>query len=1106
MNKKIQRVVYLFTFFWIVTLPVEGHSTMQTPTIWSIKNWNDFYPKVDSLRKSDTAQIGVQNGALSVNLTHPKPDTFVIFHEQSAKITSDFSIDLKLKLARIGRDDNGTGYKSNFQLEFHTGAPLNLSIKILLTQDRYKVGNQYKIYRTDENWHDWHFEIRTSREMIFMSRDGSYECAHQVARDTTSRTKSLLKIFACSDPDLPTQFELGALEIKSIPAVSPVLQAVKQKRVHTIQPGEWPMFRRDRQNTGFSPLKGTMKNPQIQWKYPLGGAFGGTFFDDIDGDGQEELLVTITGRLSAFRLDGTPMWDAPLENVYIYGMHDLDGDGEKELVLGAGFIQNVHVLDGKTGKVRYKCPYDHRYNIEGVKIAPINPALRGQQLVVCTRNEIGYCLSFENGIENGRVAWTYDYKKRYFTPEFVLADMDRDGVLEMVAATYSNFFVYSGIDGSVKMHAKIETGRNYGLLVVKDIDADGYPDIIMFADQLREHITVIKNEAGKSLKLLWDKFFEQNYPIDQKQLRVFDDAIGDFDGDGRTEIIYGLWDDTRQSNWHTLLVDALTGETKYELRGAYPVNVIKFWQTQPPQILLSYPTDRKTLNSTELALISFQQGKPDTLTHLNQRRLLTQPSFREAPLHVMKKWSRSLSPLTSPELENGSYFYRLGENGKIEAIDFLQLTTKREIKSVWSLEAPFRTHADASFLSFQPEISTCLFSRPDNQYYLVAENGDRLGQYPCGGKICQPLAGNFAGDGTLRILVDDPFGKMRCLKPFPVKSPEMEWEYPLMASQLGWGSRQGHRMPIILDLDDDEKQEILVGEDPDRLNLLDAKGQVKKTFTFAKSPKSVTFGQFTGDPAWELFVSVSTGTYETRSQVLKVNQPGEPVWEANCGNGPPTVFDVDGDRREDIILRDLFERRSLQGSAGRDLYPITQWCGYHLPIVVQPPQDEPFIIWTGGVYSVLAEKLNHEQMWWRPFFAYRFPCGVGDVDGDGKLEIGGVTLGQLYNWPNVYPVEGPDHQFVCLDAHTGEIKWEHPVNGSISGTISADVDGDGHPEFIFGTTDGHLIALGGNSSRRVVFDVPFPAAVGTPIITDLFGSGSMQILVGCADGKLYCIQ
>ena len=64
------------------------------------------------------------------------------------------------------------------------------------------------------------------------------------------------------------------------------------------------------------------------------------------------------------------------------------------------------------------------------------------------------------------------------------------------------------------------------------------------------------------------------------------------------------------------------------------------------------------------------------------------------------------------------------------------------------------------------------------------------------------------------------------------------------------------------------------------------------------------------------------------------------------------------------------------------------------------------------------------------------------------------------------------------------------------------------PEFLFGTSDGRLIALNGNSQidNRVVFERQFPASLGTPIIADLDGEGNIQILVGCADGNLYSLK
>ncbi|MBN1349244.1 hypothetical protein JXJ21_07535 [candidate division KSB1 bacterium] len=1106
---------WLAIFLSLSILIANSSQSKDRAVIMQIQNWNTALENDFRVTKSDSARISTDKESVHIEVAAAPAESLLLQYRNPFSIESDFAIHLRMKLNQVGRDDDGTGYRSRFEFRFNTGAPLNLGVRILINRDRYKVDNQYKIYRTDALWHDWHFEFRLDKKMLLMSRDGSYECAHEISVGNTSESPqpSAMQFEIYADKDLPTEVEIGELALSRLKPLAKSASSPSHRLKHTISPGEWPMFRRDRYHTGQSPLKGNMTTPEVQWAFTFGGSFGGSFVDDINGDGDAEILVMINGRLTAYRLDGTYLWDTPLENVYIFGMHDLDGDGQKELVLGAGFIQTVHVLDGKTGKVRYKCPYDQKYHVSGIKIAAINPDLRGQQIVICTRNEISYCLSFEDGIENGKVAWTYDYKMRYFTPEFALVDMDLDGVLELVVVTYGNFIVYSGLDGSVKMQLEANTGRNYGLLVVQDIDNDRYPDIIMFADQLREHIAVVKNENGKSLRLLWDKFFEQNYPVDQMEMRVFDDAVDDFDGDGQIEILYGLWDETSYSNWRTLLVDAVSGETKLEIPDAYLVNVLRFFPEQPPQLLLSSPQNRKELNTTHLRVVSVANRQPVTLVELRNRILITNQSFIDFPLNRMKNWSASQSNLKSERFSRGGFFKKLDDSGKITAIEFIQGKSGNSLESIWSREAPFGQLEDASFLTFYPDLQKeaagFLFSKNDNHYYLLSEGGDLIGKYPCGGQVCQPVAGALSDDGILRILTADPFGNLKCLKPLPDKKPPIvEWEQPIMGNQLGWGTIQGQGVPIVADLDSDGQNEVIFSQPPDKLVFVNQCGKTVRSFTFAKAPKYITFGQFTGRDKWDLFISYSTGSVSTKSQVVPIDASQTAAWELTCGNGPPTVFDLTGNGYEDIVLRDLFERRSLDGLTGRDTFPITQWCGYHLPMIADPDGEEPFIIWTGGVYSVVAEKLTGEQLWWRPFFTYRHPCGLADVDGDGQLEIGGVTLGQLYNWPNIYPVDGPDEQFVCMDALTGRTKWEFTVNSSISGTITADVDGDGNPEFIFGTTDGHLLALrgGDDQTRRIAFDVSLPAAVGTPIVADLFGTGAMQILVGCADGKLYCIE
>jgi outer membrane protein assembly factor BamB len=116
--------------------------------------------------------------------------------------------------------------------------------------------------------------------------------------------------------------------------------------------------------------------------------------------------------------------------------------------------------------------------------------------------------------------------------------------------------------------------------------------------------------------------------------------------------------------------------------------------------------------------------------------------------------------------------------------------------------------------------------------------------------------------------------------------------------------------------------------------------------------------------------------------------------------------------------------------------------------------------------------------------------GIGDVDGDGKLELGAPF---------------PDG-FRCYDAATGERKWAIPVpNGPYAGVVSADLDADGRDEFLFGAND-RVVAVGGHEAAGgVVWEVKLPGRVSEPTFADVDGDGLGEILVTCGDGRLCCL-
>jgi hypothetical protein len=383
------------------------------------------------------------------------------------------------------------------------------------------------------------------------------------------------------------------------------------------------------------------------------------------------------------------------------------------------------------------------------------------------------------------------------------------------------------------------------------------------------------------------------------------------------------------------------------------------------------------------------------------------------------------------------------------------------------------------------------------------------------GFVTAPVVARLRAHETPSVLFMDARGAVCCVRP-PREggSPQKRWSHPSLSSPdipvipqlrpLGCPC-----VPVVAALNGNGAREILIAREPDRLVALNADGEPGRSWKLPSLPVAWNYGDLDGDDALDLFVTYKLGQWVDVESVALAGKDGRPLWRAHCGNGPAAICDLDGNGLDDVTLRDLFEHRTLNGRTGRDLYPITQWAGYHTPAIVplEGKGKPDSVVWTGGNYSLVVEDLAGRQRWWKPFIATGLEA-IADVDGDGRMEIGGVTAGQLYNWPEFYPVDGPDKEFLCYDALTGEVKWTYPLGVTASAVVSADVDGDGKPEFVFGTRDGRLIALrgGAESSRRKLWELTFPAALGMPVVCDADGDAQMEILVSCADGNLYCVK
>ena len=367
-----------------------------------------------------------------------------------------------------------------------------------------------------------------------------------------------------------------------------------------------------------------------------------------------------------------------------------------------------------------------------------------------------------------------------------------------------------------------------------------------------------------------------------------------------------------------------------------------------------------------------------------------------------------------------------------------------------------------------------------------------------------------------------------------VDTPENTW-----ATTLDFGPIRNASIAVF-DIDNDGKDEIFVSASkaldeegneirPGGLIVLEDDGTIKwtKTFEAEEGPDLITgkeyntssvstqaiFSDLTGDGRMEIIIGTAAGitdVFPTSGQpgdkggIYALTADGEILWfhetydvfgshldepdDSPDGRSEgvystPRIFDIDADGQREIL--------------------VTSW-------------DQRFYILDGKTGQIEREFNLHDTAAATP--------NVADMDGDGIYELvvlsaitdneeaGIPTQGGVVHVLTNYAqpiIEGWTDQVSIKENASADHRGKFLEQGLWSSPKVTDLDGDGTPEFIHGTTNffkderGQFLKIwnADGTERATLTTIGQPRAA--PLLADLDGNGSLEIIAATMEGYVY---
>jgi len=886
---------------------------------------------------------------------------------------------------------------------------------------------------------------------------------------------------------------------------------------------EWPSPAYDRGRTGRTPATGAIREPKLAWHL------------DVSAREYHVLVTPERNAKGSCRLDPSlPL--APLDDDALcrWGLKapplfDVDGDGVPDVPPPSPLRRDLwaNYLPGVKGMQRFS--FYTGVNLKGLNISGRVKALENAWVMQMH--------SFEDGADKPRLLWTQpvhdQFNAQWIVP--IAADCDGDGVREICVAQWHGVAIFDAETGEEKYSAYYRPNvRPYGYFGCY-VDPERGPYLVNIG-QKAGHVEALAVRDGE-LKVLWYHQFDPGDAVTLRRTKNEGpiDPIGDFNGDGRAEILQNTFNDFKDGRWYLLGYDLETGEHSIYLPDVHLWGHADIDGDGQEELLTQVCPRRARGAHGELRVY---KGEKLIWTHPRARWSTFHPAYASFNRDELGGVGGGYAAVKARfDGDKGDTVFITVPDAQGETLQALRFEDGKA-QVAWSISAPAGAQIQAA--GARPDGVLVSVRAPVDEQVDLQSRDARLDAVALTTikRSVRPLVLKD-GNGQPLIVASDPLDQTTAWKVVGKAGRSLErlWRRPGRVDGGGISAA---------DIDGDGVREVVAArEAPEGYGQMVAYGTdgverwthdlkdfdgVNHKYTINSGINLWSMGHFLDTNRWDLVVTAVRSIGQSQETGVINTEDGTVAWWGDqllldegkadkhvgrlrgFGGDPTGQADYDGDGLDDIVLQHKSEHWIIKGTTGEVMTGHVTWPADALssdypgeqaiwgaPMLVADldgdGEPESVVAYSWCIVAFKLDPHRRLQVLWHSAFedgANNSIPAIADVNGDGKLELG---------------VAGCNEGFRCMDAATGKTLWSVPAEGRASNTVGVDINGDGTEDFVFARGK-RLMAVtqAGDGTGRIVWELDMPVEIGQIAVADWDGDGKAEVLASGTNGKLYGIE